>query len=58
MSDQQLTFIQTAHRLCGVQRRTGVMAAAGHDRELIPQFIGEFSTRGEEKIEFEELANR
>ena len=58
MSHQQLTFIQTPRGLSGVQRCIAVMAASAHDRELIPQFVGEFSTSGEEKIELEEFADR
>ena len=58
MSHQQVTFIQTSRGLFGVERCVRVMAASGHDRELIPQFVGEFSASGEEKIELEEFANR
>src|ERR1700731_914094 len=58
MGHQQLAFIQSARGLGGVQRRRAVNAASGHDRELIPQFIGEFSTARKEKIKLEELSDR
>src|SRR6202011_479432 len=47
MSYQKVTFVQTPGGLFSIERCFPVMASSRHDRELIPQLVGELVAAGE-----------